>query len=75
MTNNHKQYARSLTHRRVTAFFGVFFIALAVLIIIVSDITLWSVSTAVVIGLLGVDALLSAIRKTSSLLSRIGPLP
>lgn len=74
MNNNHERDVNSPKHWQITAAFGVFFIALAVLIALVSNITWWSVAAVVIIGLLGVDALFSAIRNTPSLLSRIGPL-
>lgn len=62
-------------YRMVTAVFGVFFAALAVAIVVASERTIGALLAAGVIGLLGVDALVSAYRNKPSLLSRIGPLP
>jgi hypothetical protein len=50
-------------------------IALAILASFVHDLSVGPVLAAVVIGGLGVEALLSAARKRRCLLSRIGPLP
>ena len=56
---------------------GALFVALAIAIIVVVDrpIGLGALVAAMVIGLLGIDALISAVRAKRSLLSRIGPLP
>lgn len=63
--------------RIVTGCVGALFVALAIAIIAVVDrpIGLGAVVAAMVIGLLGIDALISAVRAKRSLLSRIGPLP
>lgn len=61
--------------RLVTAAFGLFFTALAVVILIVSELSVGPVVAASVIGALGIDAIVSAYRKIPSVLSRIGPLP
>lgn len=50
-------------------------IALAILASFLHDLSVGPVLAAVVIGGLGVEALLSAARKRRCLLSRIGPLP
>ncbi len=65
----------SKTYRLVTAALGLLFVAAALAILVVSDRTAGPVLAAVIVGLLGVDAIASAIRKKRSLLSRIGPLP
>lgn len=65
----------SKTFRFVHAAFGLLFAAIAVAIVIVSDRSLGPILAAIVIGILGVDAVASAIRNKQSLLSRIGPLP
>jgi hypothetical protein len=70
-----KNVIRSSAYRLVTAAFGLFFTVIAVGILLVSEFTLGSVVAAAIIGFLGIDAIVSAYRKTSSLLSRIGPLP
>ena len=74
-SNDPKEVTRSPTYQWVTAAFGVFFTAIAIAILIVSELTIGPVSAALVIGVLGIDAIFSAYRKTSSLLSRIGSLP
>jgi hypothetical protein len=63
--------------RIVTGCMGALFVALAIAIIAVVDrpIGLGALVAAIVIGLLGIDALISAVRAKRSLLSRIGPLP
>ena len=68
---------RSKTPRVVTALFGAFFILLAVAILLSADrsMIVRAVLGALVIGLLGVDACISAARDKPSLLQRIGPLP
>lgn len=65
------------SHRLVGVLFGVFFVALAVLIVATSDAStrLGAIAAAIVIGGLGLDLLISAMRGKRSLLSRIGPLP
>ena len=67
----------SKTNRMITGGFGVLFIVVAVMIAVLSSppMHLGAVLTALVIGVLGLDALISAIRGKRSLLSRIGPLP
>jgi hypothetical protein len=50
-------------------------IALAILASFMHDLSVGPVLAAVVIGGLGIEALLSAARKRRCLLSRIGPLP
>ncbi|MEP6549354.1 MAG: hypothetical protein ABJD53_17990 [Gammaproteobacteria bacterium] len=64
-------------HRWVAASFGLLFIIISVVIVYASaPAPGWAVYlTALVIGLLGLDAVISAVRKRRSLLSLIGPLP
>ncbi len=50
-------------------------IALAILVSFVHDLSVGPVLAAIVIGGLGIEALLSAARNRRCLLSRIGPLP
>ena len=69
------QRPQSRIYRTVTAAFGVFFLALALLIFAVSDFSLRTVIAGVLVGGLGVDAIVSAARNKTSLLARIGPLP
>ena len=70
-----KSTGGSSNYRIVTAVFGLFFVVLAVAIVVVSDRTVGPLLAAVVISVLGIDALASALRNKPSLLSRIGPLP
>ena len=68
---------RSMTHRVVTAIFGVFLILLAIGIVLAADASMpvGAVVAALAVGVLGVDACVSAVRSRRSLLERIGPLP
>jgi hypothetical protein len=76
MTNtNRPASAGSMTHRLVTAAFGVLFTVIAIIVLIVSDLTIGPILTAAGLGVLGINAMVSAYRNTRSLLSRIGPLP
>jgi hypothetical protein len=61
----------------VGAAFGLFFmgIAVAIVLLAVDANPLGASAAALLIGGLGVDALLAAIRDRRSILSRIGPLP
>jgi hypothetical protein len=65
----------SKTYRLVTAAFGLLFMVVAVAIVVVSDRTFGPILASAGIGILGVDAMVSAFRNKPSLLSRIGPLP
>lgn len=71
-TNNGKR-----SGRWITAAFGLLFvgIAMAILLSSSSDNRTGAIAAAAVIGVLGIDALISAARNRRSLLSRIGPLP
>jgi hypothetical protein len=72
----HLPQARSQVDRWVTGFVGLLFVGLAAAIILSSGSdTVWAYLAAVVVGGLGLDALLSAARNRRSVLSRIGPLP
>jgi uncharacterized membrane protein YdbT with pleckstrin-like domain len=68
---------RTATHRIVTAMFGVFFVLLAIGILVWADESMFigAVIAALVVGLLGIDGCVSAFRGKRSLLERIGPLP
>jgi hypothetical protein len=68
---------RSKTARIVTAVFGVFLIVLAIgiLLAVEEPIGVGALLPALVVGLLGVDACVSAARNKRSLVERIGPLP
>ncbi len=57
--------------------FGILFVVIAVAIVVTSTAAtrLGAGVAAIVLGGLGVDLVISALRGTPSLLSRIGPLP
>jgi len=63
--------------RAVTAIFGVFFVVLALLILVAAweSTPTGAAIASLVVGFLGAEAILSAVRDRASLLSRIGPLP
>lgn len=65
------------SRRLVGVLFGAFFVALALLIVVTSNAStrVPAFAAAVVIGGLGLDLIISAMRGKRSLLSRIGPLP
>ena len=65
------------TRRLIGILFGVFFVALAVLIIALSEPTnrVAAIAVAIVLGGVGLDLIVSALRRKRSLLSHIGPLP
>lgn len=65
------------TSRKADAAFGIFFLALVPIILVVAweDTPVGALVVAAVVGLLGVDAIFSAVRNRRSLVSRIGPLP
>lgn len=65
----------SRAHRWVTAAIGLLFAASAVAIVVVSDRSVGPLLAAGVVGALGVDAVVSALRNKRAMLSRIGPLP
>lgn len=67
----------STARRKVEAAFGAFFVALAIAILATSDrpIPLGAIAAAAIVGFLGLDAIVGAVRGRRSLLSRIGPLP
>ncbi len=77
MSVDGREQDESQGSRIVTGCMGALFVALAIAIIVVVDrpIGLGALVAAMVIGLLGIDALISAVRAKRSLLSRIGPLP
>jgi len=74
-TNHRKD--QGTRDRVAAAVIGAFFvgIALAILVSFVHDLSVGPVLAAIVIGGLGIEALLSAARNRRCLLSRIGPLP
>jgi hypothetical protein len=66
-----------MNSRWVDAGFGVFFIGLAVAVVVYADVPMGADAWAVagILALLGVDAVLAGLAGRRSLLSRIGPLP
>jgi hypothetical protein len=68
---------RSKAGRIVTAVFGVFLIVLAIVILlsVEESMGVGALVASLVVGLLGVDACVSAARNKRSLVERIGPLP
>ncbi len=77
MTDPVERKQHSKAPRIVTALFGAFFIVLAFAIVLSVEpsMLVGAVVAALAIGLLGVDACISAARDKPSLLQRIGPLP
>ena len=69
------QTPQSKAYRAVTCGFGVLFVALGLAIFVVSEVSLGTLIAGVVVGGLGLDAIVSALRNKKSLLARIGPLP
>ncbi len=62
--------------RFIALFFGLVFCGIALAIVLLAQpLSTGPVIAAVVLGGLGLDAVVSAVRGTRSLLSRIGPLP
>ena len=68
---------QSRSYRWVTAGFGLVFVGLAIAILLAADSQrkLGSAVAAAIVGGLGGDAIVSAVRGRRSLLSRLGPLP
>jgi len=67
--------ATSATHRFITGALGALFVVVAVVIGVISELTMGVILAALVIGGLGLDALVNAWRNRPSLLEKIGPLP
>lgn len=67
----------SRSHRNVTAAFGMLLVILAIATVVSVEPALrWpGVGVAVVLGVLGIDAVIAAVRGRPSIVSRIGPLP
>lgn len=65
----------SRTYRAVTYAFGILFVLLGLAIFVVGEFSLGVLIAGVVVGGLGLDAIVSAFRDKTSLLARIGPLP
>ena len=68
---------QSKTARVVTVVFGVFLVVIAAVILAFADrpLSIGALVASLVVGLLGVDACVSAARSKRSLVERIGPLP
>ncbi len=71
------QVTRSKQELVIRSFFGLFFLALAIAILLLSTpaTRMGSLFAAFIIGGLGIDELVSLLLQRRSLLSRIGPLP
>jgi hypothetical protein len=69
------QPMQSNVYRTITCAFGVLFLASAIAIFVVSEVSYGTVVAGVLVGGLGLDAIVSALRNKKSLLARIGPLP
>lgn len=69
------QPLKSKAYRTVTCAFGVLFVALALTILTIAEVSIGSLIAGVLIGGLGLDAIISALRNKKSWLARIGPLP
>jgi hypothetical protein len=71
------RFPKSKQYRTVTFLFGLFFLILAIAILILSgpSTRIGSIFVALILAGLGLDALISALRQKPSFLSRIGPLP
>lgn len=67
----------SRSHRVVTGAFGALLIVLAVLTLVSvePELTWPGAAVALVLAILGVDAVIAAVRGRTSIVSRIGPLP
>jgi hypothetical protein len=65
----------SRLHRGVAALLGSLLVGMAALIVVWSNGGIGPLIATLVLFALGVDAVLSALRKRISLLERIGPLP
>lgn len=65
------------TRRNISVAFGMLFVAMAVAIVVTSTVPTRrdAIVAALVLGGLGIDQVISAVRGRRSLLSRIGPLP
>lgn len=75
MRATENQPLQSMAYRTVTFAFGVLFVACAVAIFVVTELSLGVWIAGIVIGGLGLDAVVSAVRSKRSLIARIGPLP
>ncbi len=69
------QPSQSKIYRIVTCAFGVIFGALALAIVVFAEISLGSLIASVLVGGVGLDAIVCALRNKKSLLAKIGPLP
>ena len=69
------QPMQSNVYRTITCAFGVLFLASAIAIFVVSEVSYGTMVAGVLVGGLGLDAIVSALRNKKSLLARIGPLP
>lgn len=73
--NNQELWKKSTPHRWVTGIFGAFFTCIAVLIPVASDLSAWSVLATLVVGILGVQAMLAGWKNKEAWVMKIGPMP
>ena len=68
---------RSKAHRIIGVLFGLFFVAVALLVVAASESStrMAAIAIGIVLAGLGLDLIRSSLRGRRSLLSRIGPLP
>ncbi|MEO8839158.1 MAG: hypothetical protein ABI351_10650 [Herbaspirillum sp.] len=59
----------------MTYAFGIFFLVLGIVIFVVAEFSFGTLMAGVLVGGLGLDAIISAFRNKTSLLAKIGPLP
>ncbi len=59
----------------MTCVFGTLFVAVALAIFVISESSWGALIAGALVGGLGLDAIISALRNKKSLLARIGPLP
>lgn len=69
------QPLQSKAYRTVTCVFGTLFVAVALAIFVISESSWGALIAGALVGGLGLDAIISALRNKKSLLARIGPLP
>lgn len=59
----------------MTCVFGTLFVVLALAILLIADLSLETLIAGVLVGGLGLDAIVNPLRGKKSLLARIDPLP
>lgn len=72
-TDYQSSHAKAL--RTVTYAFGILFVMLGFAIFVVAEFSLGTLIAGILVGGLGLDAIVSAFRNKKSVLASIGPLP